>query len=247
MTGQIHQLTGQLATPSVEITASEEKAEKQKKFEEIRAKKLLEGNYLGYLITFESHEQLQPFIDLIPRLTDQEYWRYLREVWTGAEVILPDKEIWLRLLQWNRPGREHLMTGAERAALAAMTQEIKIWRGCGHKSAVRGLSWTLDRDRAAFFADYSCGPRRQLLVGQTGVEPILVEATCRTENVLAYLTARMEAEIVINPAHVSVLRTCRAPAPKKKDPLEIKRDLDEETAEISALLNQSQTILAKKK
>ena len=183
----------------------------QKEFEELRAMKLHEGNFLGYLITFESHERLQPFIDIIPRLSDQEYWKILREVWTGAEVVLPDKQVWLRLLQWRRPGREHLMTGVERTALAAMPAEIKIWRGCGDRSAVRGLSWTLDRDRAVSFAERACGERIRHLTGLCGTTPLLVEATCYKSDVLAYITEREEAELVVRPRTVNV---------RKKSPIQ---------------------------
>lgn len=188
------------------------------KFEAMRAKKLRDGDYGDYLLTFGSHECFQPFLDIIPRLSDREYWQNLTQVWTRAEATLPDRKIWLRLFQSKRPGREHLMNDDERASLAAMPNVIKLWRGCGHESAIGGLSWTLNPERAAFFAGYACGPRRQDLVGQTGTEPILVKATCRKSDVLAYFTHRKESEIVIHPDHVTYRRTSPAPAPKKIDP-----------------------------
>lgn len=218
-------------------------ADCQKNLEKMRAAYLRDGNYGRYLSTFNEHEQLRPFLDIIPRLSAQEYWQLLREVWIDVEVMLPNKEIWLELLQWQSPGREHLMTDAERAELAAMPDTIEIWRGCGDRSAVRGFSWTIDRERAVFFADYASGPRRQWL-GQSGTKRLLVKATCRKKDVLAYFTTRNESEIVVNPDHVTVLRVSRAPAPKPKDPMKIKRELEKMAAEIRALFDQPQTVPA---
>ena len=186
-------------------------AEWQQQFEQARAEKLSSGRYGLYLCTFASHERLKAFTNIIPRLTDREYWQNLREVWTGAEVVLPDKQIWLRLLQWRRPEREHLMTESERVDLAAMPDTLEIWRGCGHESAVQGLSWTLDPAQAAFFTDYACGSKRQDIVGQSGTKRHHVKATCCKSDVLAYFTTRNESEIVVNPAHVTVLRTHHLP------------------------------------
>jgi len=228
-------LAGAVKNAAPEVAS--QMAECQGKFEEMRTTYLRDGNFLRYLITFESHERLQPFLDIIPRLSDREYWKILREVWIGAEVILPDKQIWLQLLRLNRPGREHLMTESEHAALADMPDTIQLWRGCGHESTALGLSWTLDQKRALVFADYACGPRRQLL-GLRGIKPILVEATCRKKDVLAYFTARQEAEIVINPEHVTELRIFRLPALKREDPMEIKQQLENEAPAIIASMDQ---------
>jgi hypothetical protein len=218
-------------------------ADCQKNLEKMRADYLRDGNYDSYLRTFNEHEQLRPFLEIIPKLSPREYWQLLREVWISVDVMLPNKQIWLELLQWEWPGREHLMTDAERADLAAMPDEIKIWRGCGDQSAVRGFSWTLDRERAVFFADYACGPRRQWL-GLSSTKRILVEATCRKSDVLAYFTNRSESEIVVDPKHVTVLRTSRAPAPKEKTVEEIMQHLAEVSASVRASMNQPQNVLA---
>jgi hypothetical protein len=46
-------------------------------------------------------------------------------------------------------GREHLMDAEERAALPDV---VTILRGFTHAEGARGLSWTLDRERAEWFA-----------------------------------------------------------------------------------------------
>jgi hypothetical protein len=71
-----------------------------------------------------------------------------------------------------------------------------------------------------------------------------VEATCRKSDVLAYFTNRSESEIVVDPKHVTVLRTSRAPAPKEKTLEEIMQHLAEVSASVRASMNQPQNVLA---
>ena len=212
-------------------------AEHQKKLAASRAAHLRDRDYEGYFITFGKHERQQSFFDIVPLLSDRDYWRTLRKVWIEAKIILPEKRNWLQLLQLNRPGREHhLMTGVERAALAAMPDKIKIWRGCGNRFGVRGFSWTLDRKVAVVFADSAWWPRCRRLGKR-----LLVQATCRKSDVIAFFKSSNESEILINPKHVTVLRTSRASAPKKKDPEEVKRELKDSAAAILASLLQPES------
>lgn len=204
-------------TPQQQITAQymaslppEKRAyfeENLRKIEALRAEYLRKGEYRQYIYSFGSEDSFQPFINLIPQLSDKQFWSLLRDVWMHMEEVMPQLQTWLGWFRSKRPGREHLMTDDERAGLAAMPKAIKIWRGCGHGSAARGMSWTTDTERAEFFADYSCSGRRYFLTGQTGTTPTVVEATCRKADVLAFIGERQESEIVVDPKHVTVLRT----------------------------------------
>jgi hypothetical protein len=42
-----------------------------------------------------------------------------------------------------------IMEKDERAALKKMPDVLTIWRGVGHRRAVRGMSWTIDQAKAA--------------------------------------------------------------------------------------------------
>lgn len=174
----------------------------------IKQQYLRKRDFGGYLIMFGSHERFRPFLSIADRLSDKEYWPLLREVWTSVEVTQPDKKTWLRLFNSKRGFRELLMTPAEHKALAALPDEIEIWRGFGHAAGARGISWTLDRNRAEFFAKYACGPRRAFLSRkELGKVPLVANATCRKSNVLAHFLEREEAEIVVDPANVVALKT----------------------------------------
>jgi len=170
--------------------------------EELRKERLKARNFQHYLHTFGHERRFDAFVEIIPLLSDTEYWPLVRSVWVGVEVIEPDKKIWLRLLQSKRPSRKLLMTDQEHAELATMPDEVKIWRGCAHTAGVRGMSWTTEKSRAHFFAGYAGGPRRMFYAGPRETTPIVASATCRKSKVLAYFTERQESEIVLNPTNL---------------------------------------------
>lgn len=181
-------------------------AESFKSIEQARAEMLQERQYEIYLTTYDSHVRLAALLDILPRISDDEYWPLIRFVWTSAEVTLPEKETWLRLLQAKRPGRDRLMIPSERRFLARLPDTVTIYRGCGHAAGIYGLSWTFDYERAKFFAAYACGPRRMILCpNHRGATPMIAKATCTKDNVLAYINGRNESEIIVDPASVILI------------------------------------------
>jgi hypothetical protein len=130
-------------------------------------------------------------------LTDAQCWKSIRDVWEDAEFPSHNRRLWEFLWASPRPGREAFaMNEAERAALAAMPDQIAIYRGVSHafgrgrRRHVRGLSWTLDRDRGLWFARrFTFTPE----VGWLGTVRIPKAA------VRAYLDARNEREVAVVP------------------------------------------------
>lgn len=187
----------------------------KEEFDKLRQQKLLDQDFSGYLNTYGSHERFPKFVEIAAMLSPEQYWKILREVWLMVEVIQPDKPKWLKLLNREVPARDHLMTQQEHEALAKLPDDIDIWRGCGHKSGVRGLSWALNREQAESFASYACGERRALLASPFhGRTPIVVEATCHRSDVLALFLQRGESEIVVNPKNVTVRQLFTGVTPK---------------------------------
>ena len=81
------------------------------------------------------------------------------------------------------------MEQEERKALAALPDRLTIYRGVHiKKGTLRGLSWTLDRERAEWFANRWAKRR-----------PYLVEAEVLKSDVRAYFLDRNEAEIIVLP------------------------------------------------
>jgi len=174
----------------------------------LRLDRLRQKDFSGFIQTFSSHDRFKPFLKIIPKLSPAQYWKLLGEVWTEIEVFQPDKQTWLRLFQSKRPNREFLMTSEEHEMLSKLPDIFEIWRGCGDVSGVYGLSWTLDKKRAEFFADYAIGFRRKMLTGlknQANVQPLIVKAKCQKADVLALFKRRGESEIVLNPQNVRII------------------------------------------
>jgi hypothetical protein len=170
---------------------------------------LREGDFAGYLGTFQSRQQLKPFQSIAHKLRDVEYWKLLREVWSRFLDDMPDLKTWLRLFESKRPGRDRCMTASERATLAAMPDSIEIWRGCGNESAVRGIAWTTDKRQAVSTADDCSASSRFRSMGISDSAPTIVQATCHKSDVLAYLVDQWgeKPTIIINPKKLTICRT----------------------------------------
>ena len=156
----------------------------------------------SFLVLFDGHERLNGFVAIEGGLTDAEYWTHLGEVWQGAEVIHIDLGIWRRLLRSGRAERHLMMSPEEQAALAALPAELDLFRGFTHRGGENSLSWTLDEERAKFFADFANSERRQFLVFAKEGEPKVARGRCKKGDVLAYFNRRKECEIVIEPDKV---------------------------------------------
>jgi hypothetical protein len=180
----------------------------REKFEKLRAETLQAGDYQGYLLMFDGHKRFPPLLEIEYLLPDKDYWKCLNLVWANIEVSAPDQCEWLRLFKSKRPHREFLMSATERRALAAMPEMLTIYRGYRKGTARRGLSWSLSKDRAWFFAGDDKAERRALLSGyQEGDIPMIVSGRCHKRDVLAYFNGRDEQEIVIDPRNVFAKRS----------------------------------------
>lgn len=78
--------------------------------------------------------------------------------------------------------------------------EITIWRGVNDPDDGRGISWTRDKDKAAWFA------KRFARLNGKDKTPAVFEATVFPENVLACFDGRGEQEVVVDPRGLRNLR-----------------------------------------
>jgi hypothetical protein len=81
-------------------------------------------------------------------------------------------------------------------AFNSLPEQIEVWRGTAYKRSVNGLSWTLDPEKAAWFARRFCWKSRVPLVAK-GIE--------QRGDFLAYFGDRDEQEIVS--MQVSIIST----------------------------------------
>ena len=180
-----------------------------------RKEKFDDDELSRYLMRHSTHG-IEPFLNIVPKLSPGQYWKFLRDIWMNVEVIQPDQRTWLRLFQSKKTNRKCLMLAEEHEKLAELPDSIEIWRGCGELSGVRGMSWTLDRKIAEYFSAYAVGQRRRMLAHiwpEANVKPFVVRAKCQKTDVIAYFEERQEKEIVVDPKFVTNLR--KYPASKK--------------------------------
>ena len=142
------------------------------------------------------------------------YWTLLRDIWIDAGFPSEDQTLWLELFCAQRTDRHLLMPEEERAALAGLSEDLVIYGGVnGPDVGLAGMSWTLSRDVAVWFA------RRF-----NSNDPIVGIGRCRKSRVLALFTGRGEDEIVIDPQGVTVGRRIfdDSPMPRGGGPLAIR-------------------------
>src|SRR5262249_37003170 len=149
--------------------------------------------------------QLNAFVQVFRHLLCAEYWKLLREIWMNAECPSCNKTIWLSLFQAEISQRDHLMEAADHDSFAALPARVRLFRGARDKKAIRGMSWTTDRDRGEWFANRYQAKRDR---------PSLLTCEIPKDRLLAYFVGRDENEAVIDPRRIPIeflSLECRAP------------------------------------
>jgi hypothetical protein len=140
---------------------------------------------------YERPYRLQAFMERDLKFDDETYWSSLAAVWCDAEGPSVNTDYWLSLMTSERPGRKEWGWDDEgRQAMAELPDDgpITIYRGTGIPERKTGMSWTLFRERAEWFA-YRFSPTK----------PIIYTATVLPEGILLALGGRGEAEVVVDP------------------------------------------------
>jgi hypothetical protein len=191
-----------LSDPEAQALWQEAEAERRAIVGGRRQAALDSGDWEGYIDSHESHERLPAFIQLLAdrgnHVTDREYWRLLAAVWTGHDVVYRDLPTWRWLFRSNRGERHHLMTEPERARYAELPDRVTVHRGSGQLAGRHGIAWTLDHERAVFFArDFPRSPRLRWLGIANPTGAYLATVTVRRERIIAWLDHRGEDELLI--------------------------------------------------
>lgn len=152
-------------------------------------------NWSGYVHIHEKPYRVDAFIEIQERLTDPEYWKLLGRLWVGSENIWQNLERWKGLLTCggrNLKLRPLMMDRRERQIWRELPEFMTVYRGC-KKHNREGLSWTLDRGQAEWFANrlYKKG--------------IVLEREIPKSEALAYFAP--EKEIVLDPGALKGYRS----------------------------------------
>jgi hypothetical protein len=148
-------------------------------------KKALENKkYDSFVWLHERPYRVEAFILIADKLPDTKYWALLGSIWTDTENQWQNLEQWKELLSVNRSSRHYLMDESEVQLLNSLPELVTIYRGCVKGLNEDGLSWTLDKAKAEFFANrFSKGG-------------IILEREIPKSDIIAVLAGRGESEVI---------------------------------------------------
>lgn len=153
-------------------------------------------DYHSYIWLHEAPYRVKALQRIVSRLCSSDFWDMVSAVWQDSENVWQHRTTWRHLWMSETPGREMAMDEQEREQFAALPAMLTIYRGVKLRSAMRGLSWTLDRERAEYFANRLVMKRQH---------PMVLTCEVPKAETIAYLNGRREAEIVVHPKVVNRL------------------------------------------
>ena len=109
-------------------------------------------NWSLYLMLHARQFRLDAFEKIVEKMADKEYWQMLGEIWVDAEGPSLNKQKWIRCLSSPRTQREQFMTPRDRQAFKQLPATMVAYRGCIAGLNEDGLSWTLSKPKAQWFA-----------------------------------------------------------------------------------------------
>lgn len=158
-----------------------------------------EENWHSYVFLHERAYRAEALLEVVEGydLTPEQRGEVVRTAWLDTENAWQAYEEWAEVFA-DEETRPHLMDDDERASLAAMDDPLTVYRGCVQDQNEEGFSWTLDVERARWFA-------RRLGTARGGAGCVIVGKVAKAD-VVAFLTGRGEEEVVVDPQHVEVER-----------------------------------------
>ena len=122
----------------------------------------------------------------LDKYTAEDVMKSFAYAWGITEFLYPYKDTLRLVLSIMKPHKHHFMDKEEREYLKKLPNQVWIYRGASDKN---GLSWTLDREKAEWFAQ-----RNQHFMGE---EMKVFEKKVHKNRIFAYLNGRKEQEIIL--------------------------------------------------
>jgi hypothetical protein len=146
--------------------------------------------WFTFIHLHERPYRISAFMEIAHELSNKDYWFLLSDVSTDSENIWQNLEDWRELWNEGRLHKRYAMDANERKAFKRLPDEITIYRGICEGHVVNGMSWTLDREEAIWFAE------RQ--THDDELPRVLLTAHAKKSDAHALLLGRQENEIVID-------------------------------------------------
>jgi len=123
------------------------------------------------------------------KINPKKFWELLGWIWTDSEgfIMYDQRNLWNYLVQWHPNHRHNFMRLSEKKIFNYLPNKITIYRGCELPKHKNGPSWSLDKDKAEWFAN------------RWGkADGVIYEKTITKDKIFAYKNGRKEQEIIIN-------------------------------------------------
>ena len=130
-------------------------------------------------------------------LNDKDYWRILADAYTGSDNLYHLNEEVKEAFLEDRSEREYLMNKKELKVYNSLPENVIIYRGMTTKeleSGDFGVSWTLSRERADYFA-FTYGRN----FSTDGIPKVVHQLEVKKVEILAYFNERNEQEVIYIP------------------------------------------------
>lgn len=144
-----------------------------------------EGNYTAVLSIVERPFRLEYALKYLHLVNDYEYWDIVDYVWTDSESPSVNLNVWESIFKINKSSNPTLKT----KTVKTMDSVVTVYRGGDEK----GLSWTLDKEKAAWFAT------------RFNSNQLLMTGLVHKSDILHYTDSCGEQEIVALPSSVNVI------------------------------------------
>lgn len=146
---------------------------------------LKEKDYNLFVFTHERPYRLAAFSVIDNLLSNEQYWKLLGELWVDSENIWQNKSMWKEYLKSDRPERRKIMSDKELAHLLSLPDTFTVYRGYLPRKNKNGLSWTLDKKKAEWFANR---------FSQKG---LVAQRVVKNSDCIAYFSGKGESEILL--------------------------------------------------
>lgn len=142
-------------------------------------------NWEKYVWLHERPYRIDAFTEIADKMKDTLYWELLAVIWSDTENGWQNLPAWQRAFDSDRPERRNLMNQFEVQAYSNLPDEVTVYRGCQKNQNEDGLSWTLDKSKADFFAH------------RLRKDGVILEKKVSKNQILAVLLGRNEQEVII--------------------------------------------------
>ena len=149
-----------------------------------------------YSPEINSYNRLDAFIIKCRGAKGKEYWYGLKSALINSDNLYERRSVLKKLINKDEPHKDSLMTESDKDYLKKLPNKITIYRGMSVEELEGGdfgLSWTLKKEVAEFFA-YTYIRNHSTSKHNTTVHSLTIEK----KDVIAFINDRTEYEILYN-------------------------------------------------